>query len=242
MNEKLDQLNPIASWVAAISLIVVMLVTSINYNVFNRDFYNREYEQLEIASEVGMTQEDLEIVTENLLSFIKGDTNSIQTKITIEGTVKDAFNSKEEAHMVSVRLLYQGAQAISNVAFVAFILSVAFLIGRLRSGACTLISINYIKAAILFSIFVIFCAGWAYVDFDSFWFSFHKLVFRNDLWMLDPETDLMIRLFPAPFFSAMVFRIVALFLIGFLIVFGIAYAYLHYQLKHFEQEDLIHEE
>ena len=242
MNEKLDRLNPIASWVAAISLIVVMLVTSINYNVFNREFYTREYQRLDIASTVGMTQEDIEVVTDNLLAFVKGDTNSIQTKITIEGTVKDAFNPKEEAHMVGVRLLYQGVQAISNVAFVAFILSFAFLIVRLRKGAITLISINYMKAAIIFSIFFILCAGWAYIDFDSFWFSFHKLVFRNDLWMLDPETDLMIRIFPAPFFSAMVFRIVVLFLICFAIVFGIAYAYLHYQLKHFEQEELIHED
>ena len=36
--------------------------------------------------------------------------------------------------------------------------------------------------------------------FDSFFIGFHKLFFDNDLWLLNPQTDLLIALMPTPFF------------------------------------------
>ena len=242
MNDKLDKINPIASWIAALSLIVVMFVSCIDYNVFNREFFTTQYTKLDTAEKVGMTKEDLELVTDNLLEYIQGDSDSIMTKITIRGKVVNAFNNKEEAHMVEVRLLYQGALKVRNFAFVAFILSLFFLVLRLKAGAFTLISINYMKAAVAFASFFILAAGWAYVDFDSFWYGLHKLIFKNKLWLLNPETDLMIHLFPGPFFFALVFRITLMFLFVFGLVFLLAYLYLHHQLKNFVPEEIEDEE
>lgn len=34
---------------------------------------------------------------------------------------------------------------------------------------------------------------WGAVDFDSLFILFHRLAFTNDLWLLNPETDLLIR-------------------------------------------------
>ena len=48
--------------------------------------------------------------------------------------------------------------------------------------------------------------------------------------------DLMINLFPAAFFSKLVFRIVMMFAIGFIGCFVGAYIYLRYQLKHYQAE------
>ena len=62
------------------------------------------------------------------------------------------------------------------------------------------------------------------------------MAFRNDLWLLNPSTDLMINLFPAAFFSKLVFRIVMMFAIGFIGCFVGAYIYLRYQLKHYQAE------
>lgn len=52
-----------------------------------------------------------------------------------------------------------------------------------------------------------FCAAataaltvWALVNFDGLFVTFHRLAFRNDLWLLDPRTDLLIRLMPEPLF------------------------------------------
>lgn len=41
---------------------------------------------------------------------------------------------------------------------------------------------------------------WALCDFDSLFLTFHRLAFANDLWLMDPRTDLMIAMMPQPFF------------------------------------------
>ncbi len=41
---------------------------------------------------------------------------------------------------------------------------------------------------------------WAIADFDGLFVTFHHVAFRNDGWLLDPRTDLLIRLMPENFF------------------------------------------
>ena len=41
---------------------------------------------------------------------------------------------------------------------------------------------------------------WAAVSFDGLFLTFHRVAFRNDLWLLDPRTDLLIRLMPSALF------------------------------------------
>ena len=58
---------------------------------------------------------------------------------------------------------------------------------------------------------VAFTAVWAAADFDAFWLNFHYLFFDNDLFLLDPNTSIMINMFPSAFFMHMVFMIIATF-------------------------------
>ena len=45
---------------------------------------------------------------------------------------------------------------------------------------------------------------WGILDFDSLFIGFHRVFFTNDLWILDPQTDLLIQLMPETFFTAYV--------------------------------------
>ena len=190
MKQLLEKLTTLAAYTAAVCTIVILLVTSININCFNKDFYKTEYASLETAQSLG----------------------------------------RESSHMVDVRNLYRFAMVLRNVAIILLVLSLVYMTVRLKSGTLTIFSINYMKTAILAAVFFAMLAGWAYVDFDAFWTTFHKLAFRNDLWLLNPATDLMINLFPSQFFSSMVFRIVGMFATGFIGLFVFCYLFLRHQL------------
>ena len=41
------------------------------------------------------------------------------------------------------------------------------------------------------------------MGFDQAWTTFHEIVFRNDLWKLNPATDRLIQMFPEPFWKDM---------------------------------------
>ena len=54
----------------------------------------------------------------------------------------------------------------------------------------------------------------ACIDFDAFWMGFHHVFFRNDLFLLDPDISIMINMFPAELFFAIVMLIVIVFAIS----------------------------
>ena len=67
-------------------------------------------------------------------------------------------------------------------------------------------------------------ALWAIVDFDSAFTFFHRLLFTNDLWLLDPRTDLLIRICPESMFMAMGLRVGLWSLAALIAVPGLAVA------------------
>ena len=56
-----------------------------------------------------------------------------------------------------------------------------------------------------------FLGMWAATGFDDFWTHFHQLFFDNDLWLMDPATDFMIRICPAGLFEELIGRILLWF-------------------------------
>ncbi|HQP00577.1 MAG TPA: DUF1461 domain-containing protein, partial [Caldisericia bacterium] len=47
---------------------------------------------------------------------------------------------------------------------------------------------------------LIFLILYLFVPFDKLFINFHLILFRNDLWLLNPETDRLIVLLPEDFF------------------------------------------
>lgn len=229
-------IEEVAAYGIAISLILIILISSIQYHCFHKKFYHQEYQRLQTSQTLGMTENDLFLATDTLLDYLEKKIDSIDVDVTIKGVTAKAFNSKESAHMKDVQNLYQFALMVRRIAVVVTILGFLYLILYNRKDLWTTFSIHFIKVAFIFVVIVIMFAGWAYVDFDAFWTAFHRLSFRNDLWLLDPSTDLMINLFPSSFFSHLVFKIIQTFLLWFIIIFSLCYYYLHRSLKMYHKE------
>lgn len=236
MKQIFEKLNVIAAYAIAISAILIILITSIDHNCFDKGFYAKEYKELNTAQSLGMTEKDLNNATYTLLDYLKEDRDDIQVEVSLKGTKTEVFNEKEASHMVDVRNLYQFALFLRKACGAILLISLVYLIYQYRSGIYTHLSIAYMKTAILFFVFFALVGFWAYADFDAFWTAFHRLAFRNDLWLLDPSTDLMINLFPSEFFFKLVFRIVTGFAIGFAGLFAISYVYLRHQLHKVHKE------
>lgn len=67
-------------------------------------------------------------------------------------------------------------------------------------------------------------AAAAMVDFSGVFVLFHRLSFSNDLWMMDPRTDLLIRLMPLDFFVRYVTIIACVWIGAMLAMIGVSAA------------------
>ena len=110
------------------------------------------------------------------------------------GSLSEEFFSYEDIlHMADVRVLF----GICYVLFTLSILLFTFLKSEKWEKEKGLFygAVASIFSAILV-FFVVMIGG-----FDSFFTTFHKVLFRNDYWLLDPQTSNLIKFFPAEVFQ-----------------------------------------
>ena len=202
-----------AEWLSAIAgflLSVAVIATVIDCVCFDRSFYEAEYQKNDTVSFTGMSPEDNLAASDTLLEYLRGQRDDIVCTADINGTEREVFNERETLHMIDVRALYQTAVKVRNIclAVSAVLFILAVLIGKQK--LFTVLWNGWRRGILLTAGMVLFIAIWALADFDQFWTNFHLLLFDNDLWLLDPNTSVMINLFPGTFFFDMVIRIILL--------------------------------
>ena len=202
----------VLSGVGTVLAVMALAVFCIQVFSFDGNFYAEEYAKYETAEYVGVSGSQLEDATDALLSYLQDKRGDIDLTVTINGEDRQYYNEREKAHMVDVKALYLSAVqfAVWGAVAAAGLFAACFVIRKRKALSSVLEGFYKTSYAILAAFAAL--AGWAAIDFDGFWVDFHRVFFRNDLWLLDPRTDLMIRMFSSRFFFDLVFRVIALFL------------------------------
>lgn len=151
------------------------------------------YRELQLANGLpdgaGLTLAEMTAVDDQLANYLSGDGNALDAA---------PFNETEKLHMADVFRLFGLLRTVRNVLLGA---SVALLAAGLwlSRGKGALFGSLAGLALLILPLCVL--GIWAAIDFTHAFESFHRALFSNDLWQLNPETDLLIRLLPERFFS-----------------------------------------
>lgn len=204
-------LNRIFGLLAGLSIIVVLFITSIEIAAYG-DFhwYEKEYEKYDVLLELPMEMDDVMNVTEEMMSYLRGDREDLVVHTTVDGTQREFFNDREKAHMEDVRRLFLGGLKLRWCALLVCSISSVLIIRENQNYKRSLATSFLVCVACVIGI-TGFLGGLIATDFTKYFTIFHEIFFDNDLWLLDPRTDLMIRMLPEGFFSDMVIRIVTIF-------------------------------
>lgn len=219
-------------YVLAVSLFVlVLMITSIEILGFRIGFYEKMYSKLGVSETIGISDEELMEATHILLDYTKGKTDSLDYEVMINGRPTQMFNKREKDHMVDVQVLMKTVLAIRNISFV-FVAAMLMVSLGMGDYLDFLLNKEVLGKVLFGALFIITALGiFILLDFDSFWTMFHKILFRNDLWLLDPRTDRLIMMVPIEFFTALVYRILAAFVFIFSLLGG-SYFLLSWKVKH----------
>ena len=129
------------------------------------------------------------------------------------GETQPAFNDREMAHMRDCqRLFLLLIDVMDDSRFASEGLLIAALLlffftprGKRPSKRQLMLSAGLTPLMLIVPLGAF--AIWAAADFGSAFAFFHHLLFTNDLWLLNPQTDLLIRICPQSMFAAMGLRI-----------------------------------
>lgn len=124
------------------------------------------------------------------------------------------------SHFAEVKVIFNFFYIMFAVTTVALI---AIIIIKHKRQNYRFYLVSSITSIVLPVITLAACA----IDFETTFYIFHKIFFRNDDWMFDPNTDPIILLLPESYFLQGALIIAAIILLGSLILFLLY----HYQKK-----------
>ncbi|MBR6816688.1 MAG: TIGR01906 family membrane protein [Clostridia bacterium] len=195
-----------AQW-AAILLLIGTLIFWVDALCFDAEFYTKEYTKLDTANSIRITEQGLSDATEALLDYLKDRRDDLTVYAEIDGSLREVFNEREKLHMIDVRRLYRNAKTVGYTSLVIGALTFAVLFWRSDRQEQKAVVRGYLHGNMMFFLMLAVIGLFAALDFDTFWTAFHKIMFSNDLWLLDPRQDILIQMVPQQFFFDLVMRI-----------------------------------
>lgn len=203
--------SKILSTLGGICILVSILLGIIFACCFNHSFYSYEYQKNNQAEVIGMSDEDLMKATDTLLDYLEDKRDDIVVEAQVNDYTREVFNERETLHMIDVKDLCIHAKMAAGILFVAGIVIFIYLFMKEKKNRLETCSYGFYHGLICILIFVSFIAIYAICDFYDFWMNFHYVFFDNDLFILDPNTSIMINMFPESFFSDLVFLIIVIY-------------------------------
>ena len=212
----------LAGILAAFCLMIVLFVTSVEAVVYwTPGYFEQEYTKYNVLDRLpSMTMEDLLEVTDEMMDYLKGEREDLHVVTVMDGQEREFFNEREIAHMEDVQVLFLRAMSLRRACIFICVLCLGFLfltkapVRRvLPPSICAGTGLFFGITAIL----ALIISG----DFTKYFVIFHHIFFDNDLWILDPATDMLINIVPEGFFMDTAARIALLFGASSAVLFGI---------------------
>lgn len=199
---------------------IAALLSSIVAVSLNRNFYDKQYTQQHTAEFIGISHDDLMLVTDQLLDYISKKAENLDMQYDVKGKKTEIFDDNEKLHMVDVQNLFMNVIYI-NIFLISFVVISSICLIKIDGFK---VFRNTLRKKYKYSIIglAVVCGGLIFLfttNFNLFWTYFHRVLFTNDLWLLDPAVSIMINMFPLYFFTNMCFTILCTFVIICIIIY-----------------------
>lgn len=178
--------------------------------VYGKEIYYIEIDMLNIPEMASMTKEVIIQNYDALITYFSPFHNKPLHFPTLD------MSEKGRIHFVDVKNILVAIQYAMYISICISLIGGIYLIRKQKEKFL-------VYAAILTIVFPIVIILPIAINFEKSFVFFHKLLFQNDYWLFDPETDPIIRMLPEQFFMH------AACIILLLILFGSACCYFLYR-------------
>lgn len=202
-------------------LFFFVLLFSVEHTAGDEAAYHVFQVRHNISAATGRTQEELDEISADVRAYLKDGQQARMMR---------HFNERECLHMQDVFGLFDLGRKVRLVCGILFVLLLAFLL--LREAPPVFAQHLHRDTIVWLGIFVV--AGLVIaLSFQRSFILFHRMFFDNDLWLLNPETDLMIQMMPESFFIGLASQIAWKTVLGYVLGMGILLVSVHICKKRF---------
>ena len=187
----------------------MLLLVNVELCSFNTEYFEEKYEQYNISDETGVGKEELTMITQKLLDYLKGNREDILIFEEVNGEEEQIFGNRELMHLEDVKNLYQKGFLVKNISITILIIAISIITLYDRKKIQKTLNISATLSLGVMGLVGVLI----YLDFYKYFIYFHKILFDNDLWLLNPQTDILIQMYPLEFFNGIGLKVVIMFII-----------------------------
>lgn len=199
-------MKKIFAFFISISIVLFVLLYSIDFMAKDISYYNNFHSEYKIDEVSGLSKEWITEASDSLVKFIKNGDKEV---------LKKNFNEKEILHMEDVYKLFVLDRIVYITLLIIFLAGIIYKFSKKENYF-----FNMLRKYILISYaLLISFLGICSLFFSESFIYFHKLFFSNDLWLLDYETDLMIRILPEEFFFTLFVNVLMISTVAVILIY-----------------------
>lgn len=227
MYREIKPLKSLMWFVSGLALAIavpIMLISSNVRLIIQSDFlYEWDFNRYEIELHTGLSREELRSVTRQIRDYFGNEEKFLNVRVGIGEGQNSLFNEREILHMRDVKSLINGVFSLQMWSALYILIFVVVGLSLRRKLLLRFLKrcIAYSGAGSLFAIVVV--AGVSIINFDAIFTRFHLISFANDLWLLDPDSDYLLMMFPEGFFLDATLAIALLTLVEFAAIAGLCW-------------------
>ena len=184
---------------------IMVVANSAVFVVNSSAVYDYSINQYNAEDRTGVPKNQLFNANKEIIRYFQDSNEHLDIKVTnLENNLIELFNAREIHHMRDVKTIMQW---LYRTQAVLMGLCVTYLVLGIMSAAVrkkwslpylgrTLATSGILSGGIVLFLGVFAAMG----GFRYLFLQFHFISFSNDLWILDPNRDKLIQMFPEPFF------------------------------------------
>ncbi|EGT3782199.1 TPA: TIGR01906 family membrane protein [Clostridioides difficile] len=171
----------------SICISIVIIVGVINFTVGFKQLYYFDIDYLNISELSGLSKDDIKLNYDYLIDY-NLNKNVSEFKLP---TLKSSPQGK--IHFEEVRNIFQNINKLAKVLLVVSLVGIILSVKNKNIKILKTTSITLIIMPLLLTVPIL-------LNFEKSFIIFHKLLFRNDYWIFNPDLDPVINILPEEFF------------------------------------------
>ena len=190
----------------SICISIVIIVGVINFTVGFKLLYYFDIDYLNISELSGLSKDDIKLNYDYLIDY-NLNKNVSEFKLP---TLKSSPQGK--IHFEEVRNIFQNINKLAKLLLVVSLVGIILSVKNKNIKILKTTSITLIIMPLLLTVPIL-------LNFEKSFIIFHKLLFRNDYWIFNPDLDPVINILPEEFFFHSGMMILILILLVSIVLF-----------------------
>ena len=202
----------------SVCISIVIIVGVINFTVGFKQLYYFDIDYLNISELSGLSEDDIKLNYDYLIDY-NLNKNVSEFKLP---TLKSSPQGK--IHFEEVRNIFQNINKLAKLLLVVFLVGIILSVKNKNIKILKTTSITLIIMPLLLTVPIL-------LNFEKSFIIFHKLLFRNDYWIFNPNLDPVINILPEEFFFHSGMIILILILLASILLFVMYRLYKSFKIK-----------